>query len=200
MEDQKKFKVLSTESIHQFQEGISLILSKWWALQMAIENNWGGPHSRDKALEFASQIFYFFHQPNRKETIYIDDLELLLEEGMHSFNTEVEDGSIEEVAEQLMIMHEECLEGDYQSILKLKQVKAMPVPRARQDASDSDDDEANESTGNDEASYMMIDSPASLPNSNPTQIQKNDGIQEQMAEAEDGWTVVPSRKSKGRKN
>ena len=31
-----------------------------------------------------------------------------------------------------MIMHEECLEGDYQSILKLKQVKAMPVPRARQ--------------------------------------------------------------------
>ncbi|KAG9451985.1 hypothetical protein H6P81_004889 [Aristolochia fimbriata] len=42
----------------------------------------------------------------------IDDLENILDETMVlSFNTEVEDGSIEKVAEQLMIVHEECFQG-----------------------------------------------------------------------------------------
>lgn len=86
---------------------------------------------------------------------------------------------------------------EYVTSMHLLQLQALIF----QDASDSDEDEANESTGDDEASYMMVDPPAaSLPNSNPAQFQKNEGIQEQMAEVEDGWTVVPSRKSKGRKN
>ncbi|XP_078153135.1 uncharacterized protein LOC144548338 [Carex rostrata] len=41
---------------------------------------------------------------------------------LDSSSTEVWDGSVPEVAEQLMIMHEECLEGKYESIQKLKQL------------------------------------------------------------------------------
>ncbi|PIA31743.1 hypothetical protein AQUCO_04900202v1 [Aquilegia coerulea] len=51
----------------------------------------------------------------------IDDLEHMLDETMIlSFNTDIEDGSIEEVAEELMIMHEDCLQGNYDSVEKLR--------------------------------------------------------------------------------
>uniref|UniRef100_A0A7C8YY89 Pre-rRNA-processing protein TSR2 homolog n=1 Tax=Opuntia streptacantha TaxID=393608 RepID=A0A7C8YY89_OPUST len=194
---------LTEEATQQFQEGISLIFSRWFALQAAVENRWGGPHSHAKALDFASRVFEFFHQPNRREPIYIDDLEDLLDEGMDSFNATIDDGSIEEVAEQLMIMHEECLEGNYQLIQRLREVQAIPVPHVRQAANDSDEDEDeedDESLQND-ASSMMLDSPGSLPNPNPTNIAKTASSSRNIAEADDdGWVTVSSRKSRARKN
>ncbi|KAI3783589.1 hypothetical protein L1987_42673 [Smallanthus sonchifolius] len=45
------------------------------------------------------------------EALYVDQLENLLDDFMLSLNTEIDDG-IEEIAESLMIMHEECLEGE----------------------------------------------------------------------------------------
>lgn len=172
---------------------------------MAVENGWGGPHSRAKALDFASRVFNFFHQPNRREPVYIDDLEDLLDEGMDSFHATLDDGSIEEVAEQLMIMHEECLEGNFQSIQRLREVATIPVPHVRQAANDSDEDEDedeedNESLQND-ASSMMVDAPGSLPDSNPTNTAKTASRSQNMAEADDdGWVTVSSRKSRGRKH
>ncbi|XP_021773086.1 pre-rRNA-processing protein TSR2 homolog [Chenopodium quinoa] len=190
-----EIKTLSADSIPHFQEGISLVLSKWWTLQMAVQNEWGGPHSQQKALDFSSRIFNFFHKPNRKEPVYIDELEDLLEDGLDSLNTDAEDDVLE-VADQLMAMYEECLVGNYQSIQKLKQTKPLTVPRVEQDASDSDEG-GDESMGNEEESNMMVDTPESLPSTNPTEIQKNNGRHQQMEEAEDGWVKV-SRKSKGR--
>ncbi|KNA06574.1 hypothetical protein SOVF_179760 [Spinacia oleracea] len=172
MEEPKKPQVLPTVAIPHFQEGISLVFSKWWALQMAVQNEWGGHDSHTKSVNFSSDIFNFFYKPNRKEPIYIDDLEEELNVGLDSFNTTADDGSVEEVAVQLM------------------------------DASDSDsgEDENDNSMGNDEASNMMVDTPESFLSTNSTETQKNNGRHQQMEEAEDGWTVVPSRKSKGRKN
>ncbi|KNA03795.1 hypothetical protein SOVF_205590 [Spinacia oleracea] len=199
MDEPKKPQVLPTVAIPHFQEGISLVFSKWWALQMAVQNEWGGHDSHTKSLNFSSDIFNFFYKPNRKEPIYIDDLEEELNVGLDSFNTTADDGSVEEVAVQLMVMYEECLEGNYQSIQKLKQMKSQPVLRVEQDASDSDEgeDENENSMGNDEASNMMVDTPESFLSTNSTETQKNNSRHQQMEEAEDGWTVVPSRKSKG---
>ncbi|KAF2316880.1 hypothetical protein GH714_042221 [Hevea brasiliensis] len=112
-------KRLSAESLPIFQEGIFLILSRWSALQLAVENEWGGRGSGQLADQLGSDIFSWFTQS--KEPLYIDDLENILDEGMLSLNTMIEDGSVEEVAEKLMIMHEECLEGNYNSIEKLRQ-------------------------------------------------------------------------------
>ncbi|KAM0008058.1 putative pre-rRNA-processing protein TSR2 [Helianthus debilis subsp. tardiflorus] len=53
--------------------------------------------------------------------LYDDELEDLLDDFMLSLNTEIVDGSIEEIAENLMIMHEECLEGNFASIGRLRQ-------------------------------------------------------------------------------
>ncbi|XP_074311485.1 uncharacterized protein LOC141647265 [Silene latifolia] len=181
MED---FKQLSAESIPQFQEGIALTLSLWDALDAGISNGFG---TINQVNDFAARIFNFFHQINRKEHIYIDDLEVLLFDGLISFGIEAQDGSIEEVAEDLMIMHQECLEGQYQSIQKLRELKAVPRP-VRQVINDSDEDEDDENTENGEASDMMVDS---------APLQKKESSSRQMVD-EDGWVTVPSRKNRGR--
>ncbi|KAK9292880.1 hypothetical protein L1049_020861 [Liquidambar formosana] len=87
---------LSAEAIPQLKEGISLVLSRWSALQMAVVNEWGGRDSRSKSEQLAEDIFSWFS--HFKEPRYVDDLENLLDEAMLSLNTMIEDGSIEEVS------------------------------------------------------------------------------------------------------
>ena len=40
---------LSPQAAAALQEGIGLVFGRWTALQMAVENKWGGPDSRAKA-------------------------------------------------------------------------------------------------------------------------------------------------------
>ncbi|GKV07354.1 hypothetical protein SLEP1_g19147 [Rubroshorea leprosula] len=191
---------LTAESVPVFQEGIGLLLSRWSALQMAVENEWGGRDSRRKADLLVSDISSFF--ANSKEPLYIDDLENILEESLLSLNTMAEDGSIEEVAEKLMVMHEECLEGNYQSIEKMRATNPPPVTHVRQVNDDYDDnDDDDDGMGDDNTTNMMLDVPNSGPILNPVDKPTDEPKSKQRAEAaDDGWTVVSSRRNKGRKN
>ncbi|KHN30478.1 pre-rRNA-processing protein TSR2 homolog [Glycine soja] len=90
------------------QKSIILLLSHWYALQMAVENQWGGYDSLQKSHQLAADLFSWLSKSNA--LIPIEDLESLLHECMLlTFNTEIEDGSIEQVAEQLLAIHEEYL-------------------------------------------------------------------------------------------
>ncbi|GAB4855421.1 hypothetical protein Ancab_024048 [Ancistrocladus abbreviatus] len=197
-----ELKKLSEQAIPQFQEGISLLLSRWSALQMAVDNEWGGPNSRSIALQLASDIFNWFAL---SKELYIDDLEALLDDTMITLNTEAQDGSIEEIAEKLMIMHEECLEGNFGSIEKLRQAihNTMPVRHIEQVAND------DESTGNEDvddvedmddegASKMKVDAPTVSSNLIPEQAVKES--RPQTTDEADGWVTVTSRKNRSRKN
>ncbi|XP_062104995.1 uncharacterized protein LOC133816627 [Humulus lupulus] len=91
----------------RLRDGIAAVLLRWNGLQMAVNNHWGGPNSLQKSHKLASDIFSCFSQA--KALLYVEDVENLLHESLLlSFNTDIEDGSIEEVAEQLMVLHEEC--------------------------------------------------------------------------------------------
>jgi pre-rRNA-processing protein TSR2 len=52
---------LSAEALGVLKEGIDLVLSRWWALQTAL-NQGGGPHSRHMADQLASDIASWFSQ------------------------------------------------------------------------------------------------------------------------------------------
>ncbi|CAO2842277.1 unnamed protein product [Amaranthus hypochondriacus] len=92
-------------------EGISRVLSTWNGLQMAIQNKWGGHDSYQKSQQLVFDIFSWFSQ---SDSLCVEDLENLLHECMlFSFNTDIEDGSIELVAEQLMNMHEGYLNDSH---------------------------------------------------------------------------------------
>ncbi|KZV39798.1 hypothetical protein F511_19083 [Dorcoceras hygrometricum] len=80
------------------EERVSDLLARWTALQMAVQNQWGGCNSREKSKQLASDIlFLLFHS---QELLEVEDLENLLHERLLlTFNTEIEDGSIEELME-----------------------------------------------------------------------------------------------------
>ncbi|CAM8952473.1 unnamed protein product [Rhodiola kirilowii] len=106
------------------REGIGILLTRWSALQMAVDFEWGGRNSRLRARHLVHEIFDWF---TRSRELFVDDLEELLHDCMLSLNTMIEDGSIEEVAENLMVLHEECLEGNYTYVQNLR---ARPRPAA----------------------------------------------------------------------
>ncbi|XP_057822112.2 uncharacterized protein LOC131034591 isoform X3 [Cryptomeria japonica] len=86
---------LSAEALSKFEEGAGLVFSRWTALQMAVQNEWGGRSSAQKAHQFASDVVAWLAHSTLPR--YIDDLEEMLDENMLlSFNTETEDGSLEE--------------------------------------------------------------------------------------------------------
>ncbi|KAH7856604.1 hypothetical protein Vadar_003422 [Vaccinium darrowii] len=73
-----------------------MLLSRWNGLQMAIQNEWGGHDSLSKSKQLGYDIVTWFSQS--KEPPCVEDLENLLHESLLlSFNTDIEDGSIEEV-------------------------------------------------------------------------------------------------------
>ncbi|XP_059652673.1 uncharacterized protein LOC132299831 [Cornus florida] len=204
---------LSAEGVRNLQEGISLLLSRWAALQLAVENEWGGRDSRLKPQHLADDIFNWLTQST--EPLYIDDLEDLLDEFMLSLNTEIDDGSIEEVAEKLMVMHEECLDGNYQSIESLKEPNPPggAIPPIRQAIISDDDDSSDDAqslagnlsqsqiTKNDDSSEMAVDGLESQPNSDHKDMMVDNPRPNEAAETEDGWTVVSSsRRNRGRRN
>ncbi|GLT50436.1 hypothetical protein SLA2020_239230 [Shorea laevis] len=99
-----------------------------------------------------------------------------------------------------MIMHEECLEGNYQSIEKMRAANRQPVTHVRQ-FNEEDEDDENDSMGEDNTTNTMVDLPKSRPISNVVDTSTDEPKTKQKAEAaDDGWVVVSSKRNKGRKN
>ncbi|KAM3407349.1 hypothetical protein ACQJBY_001028 [Aegilops geniculata] len=181
---------LSPQAAAALQEGIGLVFGRWTALQMAVEKGWGGPDSRAKADQLAASILSWF--TNSKGPYYYEDLEDMMFDNIYkSLNSNFADGSIGEVAEQFLIMHEECLENNFSSIEKLRNTRPQgnAVSQSRQMVTEDDDDSSDDgdepSMGEDEAARledMAVDQPKP---SKPTPDA-------------DGWTVVPPRRGRGK--
>ncbi|XP_051136470.1 uncharacterized protein LOC127255125 isoform X1 [Andrographis paniculata] len=183
---------LTAEAAAHLQDGINLLLSRWTALRMTVENEWGGRDSSQKAQQLGQQLCYLLTQS--KEQVYIEDLEDLLEDSILSLNTVIDDGSIEEVAEKLLVMHEECVQGNFDSIEKLKGSSAPSLIYVKQPGNDdeeSEDDEVNINRPSD----MEVD----VPQSNTEATTSGDSGR-QATEVVDGWTVVSSRRNRSRRN
>ncbi|KAL2652003.1 hypothetical protein R1flu_020131 [Riccia fluitans] len=114
---------LSKEAADILGKGVFECMSRWTALQLAVQNSWGGQSTDQKCHQLYNEILSFFTRS--KEQRYIDEMEDLLDQFMlESFNCEIEDGSIFEVAEQLFIVHEECVNGNFD---KVRQMFAKPA-------------------------------------------------------------------------
>jgi hypothetical protein len=93
-----------------FRCGLASVLRQWTALELAIVHEWGGPYSREKAVNLENEIFNIFNAP---DIIYKDDIALLLDEYMEdNFNATCEDGSTDEIGDLLVSMWRQCIVGD----------------------------------------------------------------------------------------
>lgn len=187
---------LSNEASIKLQEGINLLLSRWSSLQVAVENEFGGRDSRERSKQLPITIFSWFTQS--RGPIYIDELEDILDDFMLSLNTEVDDGSIEEVSEKLMIMHEECLEGNFSSVENLRDAPSVSVSHIKQDASGDEDSDTSSVEEHTETGFCCPKS--QLDGVQSDHMIVDEPLRGKTVEADDGWTVVPSRRNKGKRN
>ncbi|XP_066324483.1 pre-rRNA-processing protein TSR2-like [Miscanthus floridulus] len=179
---------ISAEAEAALGEAIRLVFGRWTALQMAVENQWGGRDSRAKADQFGESVLFWFCRT--KGPRYFEDLvDMMYGKISESFNADFEDNSVEEVAEQLLIIHEECLQNNYSSIEKLRNshVQGNAVSQSRQIVADDDDDSDSSDDGDDTS--MMDDQEAA-----PEDMVVDRPRPPRPTPDADGWTVVPPRR------
>ncbi|KMZ56704.1 putative Pre-rRNA-processing protein TSR2 [Zostera marina] len=164
--------LFTPDSLLLLKEGIHLVFSRWSSIQMAVTNEWGGRDSRLKYDEFCTSIISWFS--NCREEPDIHDLEDLIDDNMvNSFNTYIEDGSIEEVAERLMEIYGELLSTSAISLpMTATNAISLPATSAVPQSTQPHD------LQNEEASAMMTDD-----------------TNQESAE-EEGWSVVASRRNR----
>ncbi|XP_071707100.1 uncharacterized protein [Rutidosis leptorrhynchoides] len=192
---------LTAEAVNRLKEGIDLLLGRWSALQMAIQNEWGGRDTRQKAQQLAVDIYHWLIRP--AEALYVDELENLLDDFMLSLNTEIDDGSIEEISDNLMIMHEECLEGNFVSIERLRQ--SIPTTNHRMqvvNGGDDDDDDSDSDSGSSSGDESMETADELHPSINVSNMTLSEPARPPARAPTptvdaDGWTTVSYRRNRG---
>ncbi|KQK17648.1 pre-rRNA-processing protein TSR2 [Brachypodium distachyon] len=124
---------ISAEARAALGEAIRLVFARWTTLQVAVENEWGGRDSRAKADQFGESILSWFCRS--KGPYFFEDLVDMMEDKIvKSFNADLDNNSVQDVADQLLFIHEQCLQSNYSPIEKLKNshVQENDVSQRRQ--------------------------------------------------------------------
>ncbi|KAI8873059.1 hypothetical protein GQ42DRAFT_153101 [Ramicandelaber brevisporus] len=110
---------LSEAAREQFEDGIVSLFSFWTALNLAVENEWGGAESSEKREFMVDSFMEYFDEHG---TAYeIDDLEEWLVGFMGDcFGIDLEDDSEVEVAKRMAELYSDCVKGDFSQIEALR--------------------------------------------------------------------------------
>ncbi|KAL2768689.1 pre-rRNA-processing protein TSR2-like protein isoform b [Daubentonia madagascariensis] len=177
-----------------FRAGVRAVLEAWPALQIAVENGFGGVHSLEKAEWLGGAVEDYFV---RNADLELDEVEDFLGELMiNEFDTVVEDGSL---PQQLQTMFHHFERGDGASLREMAshitqrkcRVTATALRTARETDEDEDDadsvEEMEVSATNDGAATDGV-CPQPEPSDPDSQTIKEEDI------VEDGWTIVRRKK------
>ncbi|XP_048450842.1 pre-rRNA-processing protein TSR2 homolog [Rhincodon typus] len=180
-----------------FTEGVRSALEAWPALQVAVENGFGGAYSQQKAAWMVTAVAEYFHDNVNLESEEVEDL--LADLVYNEFDTVVEDGSLSEVAQQLHTLFGLCERGQESEvrarILQLAQRKGSVRVNAVRGGSpgnegneeEEDEEETEEVDESSEAMECETREPASE-SAHPSALAEPQG------EPANGWTVVRRRK------
>ncbi|RHZ52939.1 hypothetical protein Glove_454g17 [Diversispora epigaea] len=139
---------LQQESIHQFQQAVTFIFNSWTALKIAVEMQWGGIDSSDKCDWFMNMVIDHFLKSGGKEP-HVDDLESILDQIMaDEFNTLLEDDSAYQVSQHLIKLYNECMQGNYSNVEKLRLKQSTKnVSNSARRISNGDEEDNSSSSG-----------------------------------------------------
>ncbi|RMX70490.1 hypothetical protein DD238_000423 [Peronospora effusa] len=97
-----------------FEYSVKLALARWTALRMAVEGEWGGGDTRRKYEILLEEILHVFKY---NKVVYADAMADNIGGYVETeFGLLCEDGSIEELAELLTVLAEECKKAQYDRI------------------------------------------------------------------------------------
>jgi pre-rRNA-processing protein TSR2 len=179
----------------KFSLGIALLLHRWHALTVAVDNEWGGPDSSDKRDNLAAQLVDILEETPDVDS---EDLQDVLLDAMEDFyNVNLEDGSEKLVAEWMLRMKSDVLgKGEFGSVDRMwenfkekdkfggKGKQKVKVEEAEDDG-DSVDDESGDEDEDEMEDVEMEDAPALVGKSK---------IKPQPEVDDDGFTTVSWRK------
>ncbi|GMG33592.1 unnamed protein product [Ambrosiozyma monospora] len=196
-EGQKSLLLQDSKQQSNFELGVSMAIYKWDTLAIAVENNWGGPHSAEKRDWITALVIDLFVQQKEIDIIYIH--EVLFNAMEDEFDVVVEDQSTVIVAQNIIKIYKECKENNFSTVhtlyeryqqkenyrkthgLNSQKVQVGGDP-SNPDVSDDDDDEEGDDDDDD-----MMDVDDDVP-----QLVSEHKKQEPVVD-DDGFTVV-SRK------
>lgn len=130
-------------------QGAQLVFSRWTALQMAVQYEWGGPDSQEKYEWLFDETIDLFSKRGTK--IDLDDLLDLFDGVLDAeFQVIADDGSAEEVSNTLLALFHECIYGKTVLLEQLKSLQSPPpviIPPAENLETDSSGDEESLESG-----------------------------------------------------
>jgi pre-rRNA-processing protein TSR2 len=172
-----------------FARGVIARLAYWSALRIAVDQGWGGPESAEKRMWFASVIVDAFEEQDPSpDDQYIE--EMLLQMMEDEFTANLEDGSAEIVAKDVVRLWEDIHVGKQDLVVRFEQQaeklkgKTLQVQEEMGSGSESEDDEDGEEDDSDEAPQLT------------DQGERSAKLEPQIDE--DGFTLVQG-KGKGRR-
>ncbi|KAG0165166.1 hypothetical protein DFQ28_009179 [Apophysomyces sp. BC1034] len=165
-----------------FEEGVGYIFQSWTALNLAVEQDWGGVESADKRDWMIATVVEYFDKNGKK--LDIEDIEDILIQIMNDeFHTMLEDDSAYLVSKHIVELFQQCVKGNLTEVERLRskrqtQGQATASSLAKQEGDDSSD----EGDEDDEEDMDMEEDagPSSKPPREPTVD-------------EDGWETVRRR-------
>lgn len=134
----------------EFHAGVTAVLRSYSALKTAVEKEWGGVASKEKAEFLRTHILNCFDYAKKNPSIDVYDLEdniaIYMEE---EFSVVVEDDSEKLIAQAIFSLYENCGNGDFtlsrqfvENVTKAAQEKVKVVVQTEGELDeDSDDDE-----------------------------------------------------------
>ncbi|KAI8338562.1 Pre-rRNA-processing protein TSR2-domain-containing protein [Chlamydoabsidia padenii] len=173
-----------------FHEGVKHIFMNWTALKLAVEQDWGGVESVEKRDWMIELITDYFGKNGKK--VDIDEIEDILNQIMSDeFHTLLEDDSGYLVAKHLVELFNQCINGNFTEVERLRQ-KSQTIQSATsscaQQGGENDDDsesEGEENMNGMDDNDMDMDDNAESSNTAPPPPSGPD---------EDGWETVRNKK------
>eukprot|EP00854_Cymbomonas_tetramitiformis_P002221 gene2222-2932_t len=197
----------------KFKEGVAVILQRWTAYDLALTNGWGGRSSQEKGDNFFLELLHWFH--GGTGALYVDELEELLDEVLQNdFNTVCDDGSVRQVAEQLLKLYEDVGRGNMAEVDKLlgstktsaaKQSVSMKKQRGESGSvarnavhggEDSEEDTSSEEEEEEEAGGAGATGTGSEAMESSAQEKSTRRKPEKPTTDEDGWTTLPVKNNR----
>ena len=159
----------------EFRAGVTACLRSWSALRTAVQNEWGGPTSIEKAEVLRNEIISSISSKNAiSDIIDLEDaLAIYMEE---EFSIVLDDGSEKQVADCIWHMYHECSSGNTALVFQViqmaekvtKEFGHLPLHlQSSEPMDDDDDDDAN----NTDPNAMDTTNTGTISSSTETSIQ-----------------------------
>ncbi len=185
------------EATVEFRNGVTAALRAWSALRTAVQSEWGGIDSRDKAEYLRNYLFESLDYKLQKPKLDIDDLEDHLAHYMEEeFSIVLEDESERQVSQLIWQLYQSCGKGDYtlsRQIVSNSSKISMNEKVSIQCDSDDSDDEMEGTLSNNFGQDYLFGVPQSEINKIPSAPKPRQPKPEPIVD-DDGFTMVTKRK------